>query len=70
MKEQKKPDPFENHQFYNDPDNSSGMEIILGIIGFGMIIAGVYVLLHSHFPPPREVGLKKGGYSIQTLKSE
>lgn len=70
MKEQKKPDPLKNHKFYENPDDSSGMEIILGIIGFGMIIVGTYILLHSHFPLPREVGLKNGSYSIPNLKSE
>ncbi|MCA9378343.1 hypothetical protein KC711_05655 [Candidatus Peregrinibacteria bacterium] len=70
MKEQKKPDPLKNHKFYENPDDSNGMEIMLGIIAFGMIIVGFYILLHNHFPLPREVELKSESYSIQTLKSE
>jgi hypothetical protein len=61
---------YKNHDFYNDPDDSNGMEIMLGIVAFGMIIAGAYVLLHDHFPLPREVELKNGSYSIPNLKSE
>ena len=70
MKEQKKLDPFKNHDFYNDPDDLNGMKIMLGIIAFGMIIVGFYILLHNHFPLPRDVELKSGSYSIPTLKSE